>query len=386
MESDPLKKTEIMKKIIIIKAFIFCLLQLTAQEQKSAAVMGIYTQGVRVSPSMAQSLLRIELTKTNYYNVLDNQDMLEVVSKNGIDMSNCYGKECLGNAGKAAGVDKVFTGSIENLGKKIVVTVKILDVASNKYDKTAIQEYVNLDTEIQLMMQMTLNQALGIDNDKELMETLVYYNEPPQTPQAYIKNSGPRMGATFVGGDLNKVLTAPESEGGYDVVPVFSQFGYQFEGAYLSAGNFQALVEGMVLFTGVEQNLFNPSFTFMNGFRSSKNGWEVGFGPTFHFTKKARGYYDDNNNWHLQSDWVHSATYYDSIQGQYVYEQYENPYDIVERVDKRGDVRLEAGWVWAIGKTFHSGYLNIPVNAYFSHNKNGWQTGLSVGFNIAKKD
>ena len=32
--------------------------------------------------------------------------------------------------GKAANVDKVVTGSIESLGKKIVVTVKILNVES----------------------------------------------------------------------------------------------------------------------------------------------------------------------------------------------------------------------------------------------------------------
>ena len=58
--------------------------------------------------------------------------------------------------------------------------------------------------------------------------------------------------------------------------PIVSQIGYQFEGAYLSAGNFQALIEGLI-FSGIEQNMFNPSFTFINGFRSSKNGWEFGF-------------------------------------------------------------------------------------------------------------
>ena len=37
-------------------------------------------------------------------------------------------------------------------------------------------------------------------------------------------------------------------------------------------------------------------------------------------------------------------------------------------------------------KTFHSGYLNIPVNAFLSYNKNGYFLGLSKGFNITKKD
>ena len=47
---------------------------------------------------------------------------------------------------------------------------------------------------------------------------------------------------------------------------------------------------------------------------------------------------------------------------------------------------FQAGWVWAIGKTFHSGYLNIPVNAFLSQSKDGYYIGLSMGFNIAKQD
>ena len=39
----------------------------------------------------------------------------------------------------------------------------------------------------------------------------------------------------------------------------------------------------------------------------------------------------------------------------------------------------------AIGKTFKSGYLNIPVNLYYSPKKGGSIIGLTFGFNIAKK-
>jgi len=40
--------------------------------------------------------------------------------------------------------------------------------------------------------------------------------------------------------------------------------------------------------------------------------------------------------------------------------------------------------VIAIGKTFTSGYLNIPVNAYFSPRKEGNVFGLTFGFNVSK--
>ena len=370
-----------MKKLIFISLLTLLSSQIGfSQKLKTAGVISVYTQGVKISPNMAESLLRIEVTKTEKFNVFDKLDMLEIVQAEQIDIKTCYGKKCMLSIGKIAEVDKIITGSIENLGKKIVITVKVLDIESEQYDKIVIQEFINLDTEIQLMVQITVNKALGIENNPVITNNLIYYNQPPQTPVTYTKNSGPRMGVAVVGGELGTVLTAAEEFGGYDMFPVLSQIGYQFEGAYLSAGNFQALVEGLILFTGIEQNMFNPSFTFINGFRSSKNGWEIGFGPTFRAKKVANGYYiNDSGNledWRLTNEWDEFNSF-----GQLT----SNPNQIVERMDKRGGIRMSSGWVWAIGKTFHSGYLNIPVNAYFSHNKEGWYTGISLGFNIANK-
>ena len=42
--------------------------------------------------------------------------------------------------------------------------------------------------------------------------------------------------------DLAEGIRAPRNEGGYDGYPVLSQFGYQNEIRYLSAGNFNATV------------------------------------------------------------------------------------------------------------------------------------------------
>ena len=358
------------------------------QCQDKAAVVNVYTDGVTISPNGAESLLRIELTKTEQFKVFDKLDMLEIAKDNEIDFKDCYGKKCLHNIGVLAEVDKIVTGSIENLGKKIVVTIKILDINTDSYDQIAIQEFINIETELQNMVQITLNKALSIENDKAAMETLVYFNQPPKTPTVQISNSGPRMGLAMVGGDLQEVLTRSEEEGGYEAIPILSQFGYQFEQVYLSSGNFQALAEGMVLMTGLEQGLFNPSFAFMNGFRNSKTGIEIAFGPSIKFKREAQGYYKEGT-WHIANEWENQIAETITDSSGYTYTEYidnPNPNLIETRLDKRGQVKLAATWVWAVGKTFHSGYLNIPVNAYFSYGKEGWFTGLSVGFNIAKKD
>jgi TolB-like protein len=374
-----------MKKLFNYLFFIlFCGTSLSFNAQsKSAAVLSVYTQSAKISPEMAESVLRVEMTKTEQFNVIDKLDMIEILEENKIDVSNCYGKKCLLSVGKSAGVDKVITGSIENLGKKIVVTVKILDVASESYDKVAIEEFINLDSEIQSMVKIVVNKALGIENSQEILNTLVYFNQPPMTPTTYIKNNGPRMGLSYVIGNTGRILSAEEINGGWGHKNpvVMSQLGYQFEGSYLSAGDFQALVEGMIFINGIEKEMFSPSFALLNGFRSSKNGWEFGFGPTFRLTKMAKGYYigdtlggsdyDVVTDWRLASDWNGPG---------------QNPYPSKDRTDARGTTRLKTGWVWAIGRTFHSGYLNIPVNLFYSSGKDGGYIGLSMGFNIAKKN
>tara|TARA_X000000950_G_scaffold129041_1_gene161169 strand:+ start:902 stop:2053 length:1152 start_codon:yes stop_codon:yes gene_type:complete len=364
---------------------------LSAQLQ-TAAVVSVYTQGAKISPDMAESVLRVVTTKTEQFNVIDKLDLQEIIKENEIDVSNCFGKKCLLTVGKAAKVNKVITGSIESLGKKIVVTVKILNVQSGEYDKVTVEEFINLDTEIQSMVQIVVNKALGIENSPELLNSLVYYNQPPEAPITYLKNNGPRMGLSYVIGNTAKILQAKEYNGGYNMgnPTVLSQIGYQFEGSYLSAGNFQALVEGLIFINGIEKEMFSPSFALLNGFRSSKNGWEFGFGPTFRISKVSKGYYSGNvqgnDNYDVIEDWVSvydpdyvpSWAWDDSTMG-------VRP-STTERSDSRGDIKFKTGWVWAIGKTFHSGYLNIPVNLFYSSGREGGYVGLSMGFNIAKKD
>ena len=63
----------------------------------------------------------------------------------------------------------------------------------------------------------------------------------------------------------------------------------------------------------------------------------------------------------------------------------ENPYTIENRLDSRGYGTLSTSLFMGIGRTFKSGYLNIPVNIYVLPRKEGTIAGFSFGFNIYKK-
>ena len=367
-----------MKTSKIILVFIASLLlggnYAQADTAKTVAVLNIYSSVQDLDPEVAGSLLRIELEKTDLFKVFDKHDILEIGSQNGIQLTECYGRNCLLEVGKSIGVNYMFSGSIEQLGKKMVVSLKMLDVQTNEYVKTSIQEFITAPIEIQTMIQITLQDMLGLDIDQEAYTTLTFYNQPIEAPKKKITNNGPRVGAAFVGGEMGQRLSAPEEEGGWGAFPLMSQFGFQLEKEYLSAGSFHALLEGMFMISGPEQQLFNPKLVIMNGFRSSRTGLEFAFGPSFGIEKTARSYYDtEQEQWFLSSEWNQTDTMGFML---------PNPYPVVSRLDSRGDTKLTAGWVIGVGKTFNSGYLNIPVNLFASFSKYGWQSGISVGFNI----
>jgi hypothetical protein len=45
---------------------------------------------------------------------------------------------------------------------------------------------------------------------------------------------------------------------------------------------------------------------------------------------------------------------------------------------------LNTSFVFAVGRTFKAGALNIPVNIFYSSQKGGGYAGFNVGFNVLK--
>jgi hypothetical protein len=346
------------------------------QTPKTIAVLNIDTKGLNLDPVAMGNLVRLELEKANVYNVLDKYDVAYIIEKEELDIGNCFGKICILEAAKSLKVHKMLTGNVERFGDKIIISLRLIDVESALVEKSDVTEYQNIQDEIQIMTEISVKKILGLEINPNLVNLLVNYEDPIISARTNLKLNGPRTGIAFITGQRAERLEAPISKGGYDGYPFLSQFGYQYEIQYLSAGNFQALVEFLVMVSGLEQQLFNPSLIFMNGFRWGQRGWEIAFGPSINMRKTAMGFFDtegdmggDKNDWYREWEWTGSEA---------------NPYEIVEAMDSRGDLEVGTGWVWAIGKTFKSGYLNIPVNAYVSPNKKGWYIGLSIGFNVSK--
>ncbi|MEL6674463.1 MAG: hypothetical protein AAFR61_19800 [Bacteroidota bacterium] len=363
----------------ILLCWVFILpTQAQSDRPLKVAVLTLDAKGLDADPLSLGNLARVELQKIGEFEVIDRYDMEELLAPAEIDFQHCYSKTCLVKAGEILEADKMLTGNLERFGEKIMIILRLIDVKDRSIEKTIVNEYVNYEQEVQKMLEMSINNIFSRTNDPALVHGLTYTSSVISVQPAKQLNNGPRVGMAYVFGQTADRLTAPRSQGGYDIYPVISQVGYQHEFQYLSSGNFQALIEVLGMVSGMEQSLFIPNVVLMNGFRHKKSGFEIAFGPSIGARKMAEGYFVENEGvktWHLRHEWNEVDENLDPI---------PNPNEIEEQIDSRGDMTVFSRWIWAAGITFRSGNLNIPVNIYASPLRRDVQVGISVGFNVQK--
>lgn len=358
--------------------FVFLSLQ-TAIAQKSnlpsLAVLELRNEypNPKLSQGSFSDLLRSELEKTARYQVLDRYDMDFMLTQQKVEYFNCLSRFCLEEVSSKINVDKLVVGSIKLINKRITVSIRVFDTKTKQFELSRTSDFLDIPEEMGAMVHITVNDMFGIPNDQAIVTKLTLKNDfesSINTPnQVCLRSDGPRMGfiTYFLEPKTATTLQRSKSQGGYEAFPLLFQFGYQFEKQYLNEGNFQALVEFLPMITGLDQGLFIPSVTLMNGIRNNNSGWEFAFGPMVSISRKARGYVD-NNNWVL----LNSKPEPDGA--------------IVEtRTDSRGNPTFTTGFVVAAGKTFKSGKLNIPVNGYLVPSANGVLLGVSFGFNARSR-
>lgn len=387
---NQLIKNRVMKTkmiyLLLIVAFSFS----NYSTGQTIAVTKFSTSGVHATSTIVTKLTRLELVKINKYVVMDESDMNEVIAID--EMLDCYGKNCLIEIGEKLNVPLILSGSVEGLGNKIVVTIKLIDIEEKTIRASHSLEFANQEAELQRMIGIVLQEMHDIQPDEEIKKRLEFKNEVIISNNVgKLNNSGPRMGvAFFLPSDLFDFYRRNENQGGLDIFPGMTNIGYQFEGQYIGTENFSALAEVIFNIGGMEQGQFLPSLSVLNGFRFGLQNWEFAFGPSFGFRRTSSGYFVDGqyvteNDARKQdyAAYTGNPTNFDSETGEAIV-----PYTSLssslfrENLDKRGDVQINTNWIVGFGRTFNAGALNIPLNIYYSFNRFGGGIGASVGFNV----
>lgn len=370
-----------MKKVLLV--IVICLLGIFTQAYaQTAAVSPVRAFGINSSTDAVTQMAYLELIKLNRYQVLDYFDMQEVGTN--LEYDSCFGQKCLVNYGRDLEVDFLISGSVDGLGNKIIINLKLVDVKNGVISKTKSAEFDNQHGEIQRMIGIVMQEMHDIAPDPELKKSLTFQNEVITSDNiGQVKNSGPRMGIAYAVGSVNEFMQRDEDQGGLGMAPITTLIGYQVEKQYVGTENFSALGELIVNVSGLEQGKFVPSLSLLNGFRFGKRNWEFAFGPTFSFSKKSYGFFDTDNRLGKGNQYYRTN---DVDLGKYPDRQLQDwGYAENMHLDSRGATYFSTRWLMAFGRTFQSGALNIPMNIYYSATKDGGFIGTSIGFNIMKK-
>jgi TolB-like protein len=341
-----------MKNLLFVIALTLSAFSVKAQSKPSVAVLDFDTRGYNeVERYQIIQKLSLEMINMSGYEVMDNYDIEYISERDEKDFTGCFSRICLKEYGEQLEVDFILTGSMNLLGEKVSTTVRLFDVAEGKFVKSTNRNYVDVPKNDLLMAELALKDMLGVEVDPELVRRVTVANDYDNILNNPFDRTlvaeGPRMGFGFVTGNNAKILAKPLNEGGFNQqIPLSSQFGYQFEKAYITTGNWQALAEIVPMISGLESNRFIPNLTILNGLRSNNSGWEFAFGPTIDVSRALDG-----------------------------------------QLDSRGEISFSTALVFSVGKTVKSGEMNFPINAFLIPPKDGssYRFGLSMGWNAAKK-
>jgi hypothetical protein len=363
-----IKKSDLIKRMLVALILIALGSANSKAQAPKLAIVGIDVKANNFEKFNLTELLRIEFAKHNTYEILDRYEVSEGLQKADISTTACYSKTCLVKAGEVLKADKVVSGSVDQMGESIYVRLRVIDVKQQSIDKEIVKEFINLPEKVNTMVTISVNEIMGVANDKTLEQSLTskntYASAVNNPHYDVLRLSGPRMGYTFLTGEAAQTFQRPRSEGGYDGNPFLFQFGYQFEKQYLNEGKIQALFEFIPMISGLDQGLFIPSITIMNGLRNNVNGVEFAIGPSFNIVTQSKQFQNADGNWVRVRDEVNTLNS-----------------DEVYRMDSRGHARFKSYVVLAAGFSIRSGKMNIPVNAFVIPSKNSTRFGFSFGFN-----
>ena len=359
-----------MKKISLVALLTVYTLMMNAQEK--LAVLNFDVLGKSLTKQQLISITRTEIAKAGIYQVLDQYTVQEAYEGGTLDLEKCYGTNCLSTMGQKLKVKYVVAGTTEIIGDKAMITLRMIDVTKQEVVKTSYSEFLWSEENAPRLLNLSVLKLLDQPIDPKLLSVYDYNTvkqgnfEGPKVKKFNL--SGPRFGGVYQTDKMGDILAASKNEGGFNKSRFMTSIGYQFEKQYLYTGPFQAVFQANLSLNGLDQQMAIPSLAVLNGFRGTKNGWEFGFGPIFRVRKMAEGFYRADGSWHLNKE---------QTLGEVINKE--------DRLDSRGENKLISSWVWAVGKSFKAGNMNIPINAYAIPDKDGWMFGLSMGYALSRK-
>jgi hypothetical protein len=366
-----IKKAKLVGSLLLVSTATF-------GQKPLIVVAGIEVNGFASDISTLRTVAIKEINNSQKFIATDQYDIAEKMVVT--DLNTCLGTECLTKIGATLKADYALSFTFHLVGTRIIASTKMVNVQKGAIEKSATGDFENQRLEIGRMTEIMVRKILDLPENEADIAQLVY-KSPMITSKAAqrVNNNGPRIGLAIATEDNAAYLERDVADGGKDAVPVLFNIGYQLEAQYAGTKQFSFLSEFVFNAAGLEQGLFIPSMAVLTGVRFGKGSYEIAIGPSFSAKQLIKG--ADLGGKFTTVDEIANFTPTELLNSGYN----KNTTALYSRPDSRGATYFSSNLVVGIGKTFRSGSLNVPVNAYASINKYGTSFGMSVGFNLNRK-
>lgn len=121
--------------IVNLIIICFCCANLNAQGSGkiNIAVMNLETPDLSSSVQQALSdRLRSELFNTGRFSVMERNQMQEILREQGFQQAGCTSDECVVEAGRLLGVDRMIAGSLGKVGTIYTVSLRMIDIETGR--------------------------------------------------------------------------------------------------------------------------------------------------------------------------------------------------------------------------------------------------------------
>ena len=146
---------------------IFCLLTFHTfpEDQDIITILDFEISGISNSEMRSiQSLINSGLFQTEKYIVIDISERDRLLEEMEFSLSGCTDESCQIEIGKLLSAEYIVVGSIDKVGNKYVIALKILETATSRTASTADGIYLSLDELIDNARSLAF-QLAGIEDD-----------------------------------------------------------------------------------------------------------------------------------------------------------------------------------------------------------------------------
>ncbi len=107
----------------------------TSESAMRVAVLDLKAGAAYREPAdSVTEILRVELVMSGAYEVVDREDVLTILKEQAFQAALCTSTECAAEMGQILNCEKMFIGSLAEVGERLFLTVKRVDVATSKVD------------------------------------------------------------------------------------------------------------------------------------------------------------------------------------------------------------------------------------------------------------